>query len=162
MNNKNKKFSRNRKTRVERKIKMNDKMKTLSNKIKTGKKNKNFDEIKELEIELVKIKGANNPNRLQSELKELNKIFVIDKNLHQNKNEILRDYTGEFEMIGKLSIGRQICQNHIRFRDINGYESYFNSSDERYDAEDAIFNGYIYRTNTPQFNLVNISQYVNG
>ena len=41
------------------------------------KKNKNLDKIKELEIELVKIKYANNPNILKYELKELNKVHVV-------------------------------------------------------------------------------------
>ena len=161
MNNENKKLSRNRK-RIERKIKMDDKMKLLSIKFKTQKKNKEFDKIKLLEIELVKIKYANNPNKLQSELKELNKIQVVNINLHEIKNEILQDYTGEFEMVGRLKSGDQIRQTHIRFRKITDYEAHINSIDEGYDSEDAIFNGYVYKINTPQFNLVNRSEYGNG
>ena len=38
------------------------------------KKNKNLDKIKQLEILLVKTKCANNHNKLQFALKELNKI----------------------------------------------------------------------------------------
>ena len=97
-----KKLSGNKKRRIERKIKMDDKMKSFLNKVKSEmeKKNKNVDKIKELE--LVKIKYANNHNKLQSELKELNKIQVIDKNLHEIKNEILLDYVGELEMVGSL------------------------------------------------------------
>ena len=47
---------------------MDDNMKLLFNKIKyeKKKKNKNLDKIKQLEIFLVKIKYANNPNKLQS------------------------------------------------------------------------------------------------
>ena len=79
-------------------------MKSLLSKIKTQTKNKkkNLDKIKEIEIELVRIKYANNPDNLENALKELNKIEVIDKNLHQIKNEILLDYNGEFEMVGRL------------------------------------------------------------
>ena len=47
-------------------------------------KNKIIDRIKEMEIELAKIKYANNPNKLQSELKELNKNerkFKMDEKL---------------------------------------------------------------------------------
>ena len=80
-NNENKKLSRNRKKRIERKIKMDDKKKLLLNKIKTEKKNKIFIK-KQLKIELVKFRYANNPNKLQCEFKELNKFQVIDKNLH--------------------------------------------------------------------------------
>ena len=89
INNENKKLSRNRKRRIERKIKKHDKMKTLLNEIKSQKKNKNIDKIKELEIQLVKIKYSNQPNKLQSALKELNKIEVINKNLHEIKQEKL-------------------------------------------------------------------------
>ena len=66
-------------------------MKLLLNKIKLEKKNKNFDKIKQLEILLVNIKYANDPNKLENALKELNKIQVIDKNLHEIKNEMLLD-----------------------------------------------------------------------
>ena len=87
MNNENKKLSRNRKRRIERKSKIDNNMKLLLNKIKSEKKkkNKDFNKIKQLEILLVNIKYANNPNKLQSELKELNKIQVISKNLHEIK-----------------------------------------------------------------------------
>ena len=45
---------------------------------------------------------------------------------------------------------------------ITDYEAYINSISEGYDAEVNILNGYIYKINTPQFNLVNRSQYGNG
>ena len=70
MNNEKKKLSRNRKRRIGRKIKMDDKMKSIGNKINLKKKKKkNYDKIKILEIELVKIKYVDNPNKLQSELR---------------------------------------------------------------------------------------------
>ena len=164
INNENKKLSRNRKRRIDRKSKLNDDMKLLLNKIKSEKRkrNKNLDKIKELEILIVNIKYANDPNKLQSELKELNKNQVVNKNLHEIKQEILQDYEGEFEMVGNLKIGDQIRQTHIRFRNISDYEAYINAIDQDYDSEDAIFNGYIYKNNTPQFNKVNRSQYGNG
>ena len=64
MKNENKKLSRNMKRRIERKIKMDDKMKWLWNKIKSEKKKKNIDKINELEIELVEIKYSNKPDKL--------------------------------------------------------------------------------------------------
>ena len=117
MNNKNKKLSRNRMRRIEQKIKMDDKMKLLLNKIKTEKKKKNkkIDKIKDLEIELVNVKYANNPTKLQPELKELGQTHVVNKILHEIKYEILLDYTGDFEMVGSLKVGDQNCQTHIRF-----------------------------------------------
>ena len=65
-------------------------------------------------------------------------------------------------MVGNLKVGDQIRQTKIRFRNMDDFEAYINAIDERYDAEDAIFNGYIYKTNTPQFNKVNRSQYGSG
>ena len=79
-NNEIKKLSRNRKRRIERKNKMDKNIKVLLNKIKTEKKKKNLDKIKQLEILLTKINYANDPNKLQSALKELSKIQGIKKN----------------------------------------------------------------------------------
>ena len=58
-------------------------MNLLLNKIKSEKTNKNtkFDNTKQLEILLVKIKIVYKPNKLQSVLKELNKIQVIDEKI---------------------------------------------------------------------------------
>ena len=154
INNETKKLSRNRKRRIERKNKISDDMKLLLNKIKSEKKKKkkNFDKIKQLEILLVRIKNGDNPGKLQSALKELNKIRVIDKNLHEIKFEILQDYDGTFEMIGTLLVGDQLHQTHIRFRKMIDFESYINKIDDGYDADDSIFNGYIYKIDTPIFN----------
>ena len=58
-------------------------------------------------------------------------------------NEILRDYAGELELVGKISIGDQTRETHIRFWNIIEYEYYNNAIDEGYDAEVAIFNGYV-------------------
>ena len=57
-------------------------------------------------------------------------------------------------MVGSLKVGVLIRQTHIRFRNITDYEAYITFIDESYDAEDNIFNGYIYKINTPQFSLV--------
>ena len=74
----------------------------------------------------------------------------------------MQDYEGEFEMVGNLQVGDQIRQTHIRFRNISDYEAYINAIDQDYDSEDSIFNGYIHKISTPQFNKVNRSQYGNG
>ena len=70
MNTENKKISQSRKRRIERKIKMddNDKMKSKLKKFKSEKTNKNNKGTKDLETELIKIKYANNPNKLQNAL----------------------------------------------------------------------------------------------
>ena len=65
-------------------------------------------------------------------------------------------------MVGNLKVGNQIRQTHIRFRNMDDFEADINSFDEGYDADDCIFNSYIYKLNIPQFNKVNRSQYGNG
>ena len=98
--------------------------------ISEKKKKKKLDKTKQLEILLVKIKYGNNPNKLQSELKELIKIHVVNKNLHEIKQEILIDYICEFEMVGYLKVGSQNRQTHIRFRIISENEAYINANDQ--------------------------------
>ena len=65
-------------------------------------------------------------------------------------------------MVGNLKVGDQIRQTNFRFRNMDDFEAYINAIDEGYDAEDAIFNGYIYKLDNLQFNKVNRSQYSNG
>ena len=139
-------------------------MNLLLYKIKSEKKNKNknFDKNKQLEILLVRIKNADNPNKLESALRELIKIQVFNKKLHEIKNEILLDYVGEFEMVGNLKVGDQMRQINIRFRFMDDFEAFINAIGEGYDAEDAIFNGLTYKLSTPQFNKVNRIQYGDG
>ena len=65
-------------------------------------------------------------------------------------------------MVGNLKVGDQIRQTHIRFRNIRDFEAYINAIDQDFDSEDSIYNGYIYKIDTPQFNKVNRNQYGNG
>ena len=164
INNETKKLSRNRRRRINRRNKLSSDEKLILNKIKSEKKkkNKNFDKIKQLKILLVNIRYANDPKKLEKAIKDLNKIEVVNKNLHEIKNEILLNYTDVFEMVGNLKVGDQIRQTHIRFRNMDDFEAYINSIDQDYDSDDSIFNGYIYKVDTPQFNKVNRSQYGNG
>ena len=96
-------------------------MKLILNKIKSEKKtkNKNYDKIKQLEILLVRIKCADKPDKLESALKELNKIHVVIKNLHEIKHQILIDYVGDFEMDGELKVGDQIRRTVTRFKNMD-------------------------------------------
>ena len=160
----NKMLSRNRQRRIDRRNTINDDLKLLLTNIKSEekKKYKNFDKTKELELLLVRIKYADKPDKLESALRELNKIQVVDEKLHEIKNEILLDYIGAFEMVGNLKVGDQNRQTNIRFRKMNVFAAYLNAIDQEYDSEDAIFDGYLYKINTPQLNEVNRSQYGNG
>ena len=145
--NENKKLSRNRKRRIDRRNKIDNDMKLILIKIKSEKKkkNKNVDKTKELEILLVRITYADNPNKLESALKELIKIEVIEKNLHEIENEILQEFVGAFEMVDNLKVGDQSRKTNIRFRNMDDFGSYINAIDEGYDVEDAIFNGHFFK-----------------
>ena len=81
INSENNKLSRNRKSRIDRRIESKDDIKLLFKKIKTEKKkeNKNFDKIKQLGILLIRNKYADKPYKLENALRELNKIQVIVK-----------------------------------------------------------------------------------
>ena len=65
-------------------------------------------------------------------------------------------------MVGNLIVGDQIRQTNFRFRNFGDFESYINSIDQDYDSDDSIFNGYIYKLDTPELYNVNRSQYANG
>ena len=65
-------------------------------------------------------------------------------------------------MVVRLSVGDQIRTTQIRFRKTTDFEAYINDIAKGYDAEDAVFNGYVFNINTPQFNLVDRSQYGKG
>ena len=82
-----------------------------------------------MEKDISKIKFSNNPIKLQSELKELNKIQVVYKNLHEIKRKMLVEYTCELEMVGNLKVGDQVRQTHLRCRIIDDHESYINAID---------------------------------
>ena len=65
-------------------------------------------------------------------------------------------------MDGDLKVGDQIRRTVTRFKNMDNFEAYINSIDQDYDSGDAIFNEYVYKLDTPQFNKVNKSQYGNG
>ena len=52
------------------------------------------------------------------ELATSKKIDVNNLNLHEIKNEILEDYTGDFELIGKMIIGPVEHKTNIRFKNM--------------------------------------------
>ena len=92
-------------------------------------------------VKRVKIQNVSNPNLLESKLIELNKIETNEENLHEIKKEILRDYEGDFEMIGSLKVDDEIRQTHINFWNIVDCEHCINAIGEGYGSEDAIFKG---------------------
>ena len=96
------------------------------------------------------------------ELASSRQIYVNGLNSHEIRSEILRDYTGEFELNGSMVIGPVEHKRNIRIRNMDDFESYINAIDIDYDSEDVIFLGWLYKLNTPEFNKVNRSQYGRG
>ena len=83
------------------------------------------------------------------------KIYVNNLNLHEIKNEFLQDYTGDFELNGKMIIGPVEYKTNIRFKNIDDFERYINAIVIDYDSEDVIFIVYVYKLDTPRFKVVN-------
>ena len=96
------------------------------------------------------------------ELATSNKVYVNNLNLHEIKNEILKDYTGDFELNGKMNIGPIEHKTNIRFKSMDDFETYMNAIDIDYDSEDVTFTGYLYNLHTPQFNVAKRSAYGKG
>ena len=139
-------------------------MKRLLNKIifEKKKKIKNLDKIKQLEILLVRLKCADNPNKLENALKELNKIQVVNKILNEIKQKVLIDYGGEFEKFGNLKVGDQIHQTDIRL-ELFLIMKLISILSMKVMTQKIVFSMVIkYKINTPQFSLVIRSQYGNG
>ena len=96
------------------------------------------------------------------ELATSDKIYVNNLNLHEIKNEILQDYTGDFELNGKMIIGPIEHKTNIRFKNMDDFQNYINAIDVYYDSEDVTFTGYVYKLNTPHFKVVKRSAYGRG
>ena len=96
------------------------------------------------------------------ELASSNKIYVNNLNLHEIKNETLQDYTGDFELNGKMIIGPVEHKTNIRFKNMDDFERYINAIDVDYDSEDVTFTGYVYKLKTPHFKVVKRSAYGRG
>ena len=90
------------------------------------------------------------------ELATSDKTYVNNLNLNEIKNEILQDYTGDFELNGKMIIGPVEYKTNIRFINMDDFEKYINAIDVDYDSEDVIFTGYVHKFDTPQFNVVKL------
>ena len=88
------------------------------------------------------------------ELATTNKIYVNGLNLHEIKSEILRNYTGDFELNGSTVIGPVEHETNFGFRNMDDFESYIKVIDIEYYSEDVTFTGYVYNLNTHQFNVV--------
>ena len=88
-----------------------------------------------------------------------NKKFVNILALHEFKNELLRDYNGDFEMIGDIFNGKHKQTTAIKFKTTEYYESYIINVDMDYDADVIIFTDYGYKLKTLEIKNVNRSEY---
>ena len=76
------------------------------------------------------------------ELATTNRKYVNGLKLHEIKNEILDDYTRDFELIGSMLVGEVEQKTDIRFKNVDDFESYIDAIDNSgYDNEDVIFTG---------------------
>ena len=74
------------------------------------------------------------------ELPTTKKIYVNGLNLHQIKSKFLEDYTGDFEIIGSILIGKIEQKTNIRFKNVDDFETYTNAIDNSgYDSDDVFF-----------------------
>ena len=58
------------------------------------------------------------------ELASSDETYVDNLNLYEVRNEILQDYTGDFELNGLLIIGGIEHKTNIRFKNMDDFESY--------------------------------------
>ena len=65
--------------------------------------------------------------------------------MHEIENEILQDYTGDFELNVKMIIGPMEHKTNIRFENMDVFERYINAIDVDYDSEDVTFTAYVYK-----------------
>ena len=96
------------------------------------------------------------------ELATSNKRYVNDSNMHEFKKDFWHDYTGDFELYGKLIIGAIEHKTIIRFKNMGDFEKYINKIDVDYDSKDVTFTGCFYKLNTLQFQVVKRSAYGKG
>ena len=96
------------------------------------------------------------------ELATSNKLYVNNLILLEIKNDILQDYTGDFELNGLLIIGHIEHKTNMRFKNLDDFERYINAIDVDYDSEDVTFTVYVYKLNTHQFKVVKRSAYGEG
>ena len=76
------------------------------------------------------------------DLATTNKRYVNGLNLHEIKNEILDDYTGDFELIASMTIGETEQKTNIRPKNVDDFEAYINAiNNGGYDSEDVILTG---------------------
>ena len=52
-------------------------------------------------------------------------------------------------MVVGIKLADQTRETHIRFRNLDDFESYITAIDQHYESEDDTFNDYIYKINTP-------------
>ena len=64
-------------------------------------------------------------------------------------------------MTGSTMIG-EMDQKNSRFKVVDDFEAYINAIDVDYDSEEIIVRGWLYKSNTSEFDKLNRSQYDKG
>ena len=89
--------------------------------------------------------------------KTSSKIYVNCLILHEIKNEILLDYTGDSELIGSMLICK-IEQKNNRYKIIEDFENNIKAIVVDYHSEGVIFTGWFCKLNVPDFDKMKKSQ----
>ena len=89
-------------------------------------------------------------------------IYVNSLCLPEFKGEILRDFTGDFNLNGLLITGTLEHETNVSFRNMDEFESYINATDFDYDGPDVTCSGCVYKLKTNRFKVVKRSAYANG
>ena len=89
------------------------------------------------------------------------KIQFVDKKLHEIKNEILRDYVGDFERVGSLKVDVKF-DRHILDLEILMILNLIATLLMKDVMQEMLFSKVFLKLITPQFNKVSRSQYRNG
>ena len=139
--------------KTKKKTKLNRKQNELNRKIKQNERRQRIENmVEDIDIDIGRF----------FELASSDRIYVNILNLHEIKNEILQDYTGDFELNGRMIMGPVEYKTNIRFKNMDDFEKYINAIDVDYDSEDVIFTGYVHKFDTPQFKVVKRSAYGKG
>ena len=69
--------------------------------------------------------------------------YVNGVKLHEIENDMLDDYTVDFEMTASMLVGEIEQKSFIRFKNADVFEKYINAIDVDYNSEDIIFTSWL-------------------
>ena len=150
-------FNKNKKTKETIKLKEKKQYESFRRKTVIRKQNESNKEIKQSERYRNRKKATQEEDIDIGRLFELttsNKIYVNRLQFYEIENEILLEYTGDFETIGSMLIGEMGQKTNIRFENVDDFETSIVAIDVDYGSDYVVFTKFLYKINTPDFNRV--------